>query len=77
MKEFILFVLSLVMIAAYFYTGFLLLTNDSNGIKEYAMLVYGSTSALAGAVVQYWFGSSKNSSDKDKAITNLTKGDEK
>ena len=35
------------------------------------MLVYGSVSALAGAVVQYWFGSSKGSSDKDKAISCL------
>jgi len=77
MKEFILFVLSLVMIAAYFYTGFLLLTNDSNGIKEYAMLVYGSVSTSAGMVLSYWYGSSKNSSDKDTTISNLTKGDEK
>lgn len=77
MKEFILFALSLVMIAAYFYTGFLLLTNDSNGIKEYAMLVYGSVSTSAGMVLSYWYGSSKNSSDKDTTISNLTKGDEK
>lgn len=77
MKEIILFVLSLVMIAAYFYTGFLLLTNDSNGIKEYAMLVYGSVSTSAGMVLSYWYGSSKNSSDKDTTISNLTKGDEK
>lgn len=77
MKEIILFVLSLVMIAAYFYTGYLLLTNDSNGIKEYAMLVYGSVSTSAGMVLSYWYGSSKNSSDKDTTISNLTKGDEK
>jgi len=77
MKEFILFSLSLVMIGAYFYTGYLLLTNDSNGIKEYAMLVYGSVSTSAGMVLSYWYGSSKNSSDKDATISNLTKGDEK
>lgn len=72
MKDFILCILSLVMLAAYFYTGFLLLTNESASVKEYAMLVYGSVSTSAGVVLSYWFGSSKNSSDKDKTIASMS-----
>lgn len=59
----------------YTYIGYLLIVGNTD--IQNSMLVYGSVSALAGAVVQYWFGSSKGSSDKDKAISNLTKGDGK
>jgi len=75
MRDFILLVISLTILMTYTYIGYLLIVGNTD--IQNSMLVYGSVSALAGAVVQYWFGSSKGSADKDKAINNLTKGDGK
>lgn len=74
MKEVITFALSLAILAAYFYTGYLLITGGQTDPQN-AMLVYGSVSALAGGVVTYWFGSSIGSSVKDKTIANMTRED--
>lgn len=75
MRDFILLVISLTILMTYTYIGYLLIVGNTD--IQNSMLVYGSVSALAGAVVQYWFGSSNGSANKDKAINNLTKGDGK
>jgi len=72
MKELVLFLLSLAILAAYFGTGYLLITSDHTDMQN-AMLVYGSVSALAGSVVTYWFGSSLGSANKDKTIANMNR----
>jgi hypothetical protein len=78
MKDLSLLTLSMVVLAAYFYTGFVIITHQTAQSidPQIAMLigsVYGSVGSLAGVVVAYWFGSSKGSSDKDQTITDLTK----
>lgn len=75
MKDVVLLVISLCVLATYAYIGYILIVGNTD--IQNSMLVYGSVSALAGAVVQYWFGSSNGSANKDKAINNLTKGDGK
>jgi len=77
-KDFSLLILSIVVLSAYFYTGYVIISHQSaQGIDpQIAMLigsVYGSVGSLAGVVVAYWFGSSKGSADKDQTITDLTK----
>lgn len=73
MRDFILMVISLSILAVYTYLSYILVIGGAD--IQNGLLVFGSISALAGAVVQYWFGSSKGSADKDKAISNLTKGE--
>lgn len=74
MRELVLLIISLCILATYAYMGYVLVIGGTD--IQNSMLVYGSVSALAGAVVQYWFGSSKGSADKDKAISNLAKGEQ-
>jgi hypothetical protein len=80
MKTLVLMVLSLCVLAAYFFTGYTIITHQTAAVDaQTSMLigtVYGSIASLAGAVVAYWFGSSRGSSEKDQALKNLsTKGE--
>lgn len=77
MKTLVLMALSLCVLAAYFFTGYTIITHQTGATvdPQTSMLigtVYGSISSLAGAVVAYWFGSSRSSSEKDQTVKNLT-----
>ena len=71
MKEPIIFALSIMVLAPYFYISFLLITHNGQTDPQNAMLVYGSVSALAGGVMTYWFGSTVGSARKDKTIETM------
>lgn len=73
MREFIVFVLSMTILAGYAYISYVLAIGDKEATAT-ANLVYGSVSAMSGSVLTYWFGSTKGSSDKDKTINSLAKG---
>lgn len=67
--------LSLAILAGFFYLSFDIVTgqiktNDANMLLLIGT-VFGAASSYAGNVVNYHFGSSKTSSDKDKTISSM------
>ena len=73
--------LSLTIITGFFYVSFLIISGRIAELDQNTTIligtVFGAVSGQAGTVINYWFGTSKNSSDKDKTIANFTKGDPK
>ena len=81
MKDISMLALSLTIIAGFFYVSFLIISGRITELDQNTTIligtVFGAVSTQAGTVINYWFGTSKNSSDKDKTIANITKGDPK
>ena len=73
MKDWAIFILSLIVVGAFFAGSFKILF-DPLPIKDREIfdLVYGSVNVLTGIVMNYWFGTSRSSADKDKTIVTLT-----
>lgn len=67
--------LSLLVLAGFFYLGFYIVsgqvkTSDANMLLLIGS-VFGAASTYTGIVINYQFGSTKASADKDKTISNM------
>ena len=81
MKELSMLTLSLTIIAGFFCVSFLIISGKIAELDQNTIIligtVFGAVSSQAGTVINYWFGTSKSSGDKDRTIENMTKGDVK
>lgn len=85
MKDFMIFSLSILCLAATFSADLSFIYMAVNGmIKTIDPIllttigtVLGNLNTLSGGVAAYWFGTTKSSSEKDKTIKNLTTGEVK
>lgn len=69
-RELAIIVMSFLIVAAFLYMSYQALFGFFPlGDEKIFNLVYGSANLMTGIVINYWFGSSKSSSDKDKTIT--------
>lgn len=72
-----MFVLSLVILACFFFATYFILSDKITTNDTQALLLigtaYGAVASAAGSVVSYWFGTSKSSSDKDATLQTLSK----
>lgn len=77
MREILLFILSLIILLAFFYASYFIFSDKVNTNDQNLLLLigsaYGSIVTITGTITTYWFGSTKSSGDKDKAISNLSK----
>lgn len=74
LKDLTILLLSCVIISAFFFGSFTVIFHgETVKSTEIFTLVYGSVSTMTGSVLQYWFGTSRTSADKDQAIQTLTK----
>jgi hypothetical protein len=75
MDNFLKYVLSFLILGAYFWLSWIVIRGDINATDPQKLLIigsaYGSLSALAGIVVTYYYGSSKASADKDSTINSM------
>lgn len=75
-RELAIIAMSFLIIAAFLYMSYQALFGFFPiGDEKIFNLVYGSANLMTGIVINYWFGSSKSSSDKDKTITAMMAGD--
>lgn len=81
MRELSMLCLSLSIVAGFFYVSYLIISGRIAELDQNTIIligtVFGAVSAQAGTVINYWFGTSKSSTEKDKTIANITKGDTK
>lgn len=75
LKDITVLFLSVVIVCAFFTGSFMVIFHgDTLKSQEDFTLVYGSVSGFTGMVLQYWYGSTKSSNDKDQTIQQLAKG---
>lgn len=77
MRDLSMLVLSCVIIAGFFFTGFLIISGKIAQLDQQTVIligtVFGAVSTQAGTVINYWFGTSRSSSEKDATIQTLNK----
>ena len=77
LKDLSILILSLVVLAAFFMATYYILSDRITTSDTQALLLigtaYGAVATNAGAIVSYWFGTSKTSAEKDKQISDMTK----
>ena len=75
LKDVMMFILSVIILMAFFFSTYFILTDKIATTDTQALLLigtaYGAVATNAGNVVSYWFGTSKSSSDKDATIQTL------
>lgn len=76
MKEFVLAVLSVIILSGFFASSYTVLTgniktNDPNILLLIGTII-GNISSMGMVVVGYWYGTTKGSADKDKTIADLS-----
>lgn len=72
LKTIVMALLSLFIVAGFFYNSYFIMSGQAHTSDSQMLLlmgtVNGAMAALSGQVCSYWFGSSKSSGDKDKAV---------
>lgn len=68
-KELYMYLLGAIIILCAFFLGYILATNEiPSGNKDVVMVAVGIILGWGGAVVTYFFGSSKSSADKNEML---------
>jgi flagellar basal body-associated protein FliL len=74
-KDFILFILSIIFLAAFSFASYFVFSGQIKTTDQNMLLLigsaYGAIVSQAGNVITFWFGSSKGSADKDATISTI------
>lgn len=77
-KEIYMYLLAAVFIVGYFVLmGFILIKSIPVDNKDIALMLFGTLTATVAAIVSYFYGSSKGSSDKNEMLYKSTPPEEK